>query len=256
MRNTPAIVLGVIAVCASVVTAADAPYIGKWKMNSAKSSVTGQTLSIEKTASGAMRYDSGGFAYEFKTDGKEYPLPDGGTTAWKAVDAKTWDVTNRKNGKATANYRLVLDGDTMTFQSVLSKADGGTLNESGKATRVSGGPGFMGKWKISDAKIAVTTMDIAANGADGVTIQFPEQGATCRAKFDGKDYPLTGTLVGNGSAYALKKTGARSFEITEKLNGKPMYVDKINVSDDGKTLVMDGTPTSANEPVKFIYDRQ
>ena len=144
----------------------------------------------------------------------------------------------------------------MTFQSVLSKADGGTLNESGKATRVSGGPGFMGKWKISDAKIAVTTMDIAANGADGVTIQFPEQGATCKAKFDGKDYPLTGTLVGNGSAYALKKTGARSFEITEKLNGKPMYVDKINVSDDGKTLVMDGTPASANEPVKLIYDRQ
>jgi hypothetical protein len=254
--RTASVVAGVIVVCAGVAIAADAPYLGKWRMSVTKSDVTGQTLTIEKTASGMMRYESGGFVYEFKTDGKEYPMPDGGTTAWKAVDAKTWDVTNRRNGKVTANYRLVLDADTMTFQSALSKADGGTLTESGKATRMSGGPGFAGKWKISAAKPAVTTMDITANGTDGVTIQMPEQGAISKAKFDGKDYPLTGTLVGNATTYALKATGPRSFEITEKLNGKPLYIDKISVSDDGKTLTLVGTPTSANEPVKLIYDRQ
>ena len=255
MRTAP-IVVAVMVVCTGAAIAADAPYLGKWRMNVAKSNVTGQTLTIEKTASGMMRYESGGFVYEFKTDGKEYPMPDGGTTSWKVVDAKTWDVTNRRNGKVTANYRLVLDADTMTFQSVLSKADGGTLTESGKATRMSGGPGFAGKWKISAAKPAVTTMDITANGTDGVTIVMPEQGASCKAKFDGKDYPYTGTLVGTGSTYALKKTGPSSFEITEKLNGKALYVDKISVSEDGKTLTLDGSPTSANEPVKVVYDRQ
>ena len=256
MRNVPALVFGLIAVCATAATATDAPYIGKWKMNPAKSQVTGQTLSIEPAASGMMHYESAGFTYDFKTDGKEYPMPDGGTTSWKAVDAKTWEVTNRRNGKVTANYRLVLDGNTMTFQSVVSRADGGTLNESGKATRMSGGPGFAGKWKVTDAKVASTMMDISLNGVDGVTIQYPEQGAICKAKFDGKDYALTGTLVGNGSAYVLKKTGPRSFDITEKLNGKALYIDKISVSDDGKTLTLDGSPTSANEPVRLVYERQ
>src|SRR5215470_4926680 len=118
MRTVPAVV-AVMVVCTGVAFAADAPYLGKWRMNVAKSDVTGQTLTIEKTASGMMRYESGGFVYEFKTDGKEYPMPDGGTTSWKAVDAKTWDVTNRRNGKVTANYRLVLEADTMTYQSAL-----------------------------------------------------------------------------------------------------------------------------------------
>jgi hypothetical protein len=256
MRKAAAMTAGVVVVWASVATAADAPYIGKWKVNPAKSKATGQTVTIEKTASGAMRYESGGIAYEFKLDGKEYPLPDGGTTSWKAVDLKTWEVTNRRNGKVTANYRLIVDADTMVFQSALNKADGGALNESGKAIRVSGGPGFVGKWRIGDYKLAATTMDITANGTDGVTITLPEQGAVCNAKFDGKDYPLTGTLVGNGSTYALKRTGPQSFEIMEKLNGKAIYTDKIRVSEDGKTLTFDGSPTSANEPITLIYERQ
>jgi hypothetical protein len=256
MRIAAAIVVGVMVVSTQVASAADAPYIGKWKMNVAKSQLAGQTLLLEKTASGGMHYESGGFAYDFKVDGKEYPMPDGGTTSWKAVDANTWEVTNRRNGKTTANYRLIVSGDSLTFQSVLTNAGGGTLNESGKANRVSGGPGFVGRWRINDMKAAATTMDIAANGPDGVTLLMPEQGGVCKAKFDGKDYPFTGTLVGNGSSYALKKTGPRSFEITEKLNGKPLYIDKISVSDDGKTLTLDGSPTGANEPVKVIYDRQ
>jgi len=204
MKHAPAISIGVIVLLANIAIAADAPYVGKWKVNPTKSQVTGQTLTLEKKASGMTRYESGGFAYEFKLDGKEYPMPDGGTTSWKVIDAKTWDVTNRQNGKLTGNYRLVLDGDTMTFQSVLGKADGGTLKESGKLTRMSGGPGFEGKWKISDAKMAVTTMDITANGPDGITIAYPEQGGVCKAKFDGKDYAVTGPLIGSGSTYALK----------------------------------------------------
>jgi len=256
MKHAPAISIGVIVLLAHAAIAADAPYIGKWKVNPAKSQVTGQTLTLVTPTSGMMRYESGGISYEFKLDGKEYPMPDGGTTSWKAIDAKTWDVTNRKGGKVTANYRLAVDGDTMTFRSVLSKADGGSLNESGKLTRMSGGPGFAGKWKISDAKMAVTTMEIAANGPDGITIAYPEQGGVCKAKFDGKDYALTGPLVGNGNSYTLKKTGATSFEITEKLNGKALYTDKINVSADGKVLTLDGTPTSSNEPIKLIYERQ
>jgi hypothetical protein len=138
----------------------------------------------------------------------------------------------------------------------VSKADGGKLDESSKATRVSGGPGFVGRWRISAVKPAITTVEIAANGADGVTMTFSDQGEVCKAKFDGKDYPVTGPFVGRGRTYVVKKTGPRSFEITEKLNGKPLYIDDVSVADDGRTLTLRGSPAGSHEPVTAVYDRQ
>jgi hypothetical protein len=256
MRKRFALTVGVIAGCMSVATAAETSYIGTWKLNPAKSQLTGDVLSIEKTAAGDFHYDVQGFAYNFKLDGKEYPLPDGGTTSWIAIDTKTWQVTNRRNGRISATYRLAVDGDSMAVETRRSKASGGTLEEFAKATRVSGGPGFLGRWRISAiTKPAITTIQIAPNGPDGVTVTFSDSGAVCKAKFDGRDYPLTGPFVGKGEVYVMKKTGSRSFEWVDTLNGKPLYIDNISVSEDGKTLTIDERPAQSQEPTKAIYDR-
>jgi len=250
--------MGVVAVWTMVAIAADAPYIGKWRLNPAKSQLTGEAISIEKLSSGDMQYhyDVEGFAYNFNLDGKEYPLPDGGTTSWAAIDAKTWQVTNRRNGRISATYRIVLDGDTLVFESKRSKASGGTSDETSKATRVSGGPGFVGRWKISVVtKPAVWTMEIAPNGTDGVTLTSSESGAVCKAKFDGKDYPVTGPFVGRGETYVMKKTGPRSFEIVEKSNGKLRYTDNVSASEDGKTLTFDSIAAGSHDAAKTVYDR-
>jgi hypothetical protein len=257
VKNTFALLTWMVGLWATVATAADAPYIGTWKLNVAKSRLTGETLSIEKLPSGDMQYhyDVEGFAYNFNLDGKEYPLPDGGTTSWTALDAKTWQVTNRRNGKVSAIYQLVLDGDAMIVHTKRSKASGGMSDESAKATRVSGGPGFLGRWKISAVTMTATTIQIAPNGTDGVTLTDSDSGAVCKGKFDGKDYPLTGPFIGTGQTYVMKKTGPRSFEIVEKLNGKPRYIDNVNVSDDGKTLTFDTTTTESPETTTAVYER-
>src|SRR5512135_2972600 len=121
---TVAIVLGV----ASILVAADAPYIGKWKLNPAKSQVTGQTVTIEKTASGLMRFEMSGVSYTFNVDGKEYPTPDGGTASWKALDANMWEVTIRMNGKEAAVIKLSLEGNTLSSSASVKKPDGGTID--------------------------------------------------------------------------------------------------------------------------------
>ena len=46
-----------------------------------------------------MRFDSEGFAYDFDLTGKEFPIPNGGTTTWREIDPDTWEATNRMNGK-------------------------------------------------------------------------------------------------------------------------------------------------------------
>jgi hypothetical protein len=44
--------------------------------------------------------------------------------------------------------------------------------------------------------------------------------------------------------------------MTTKLSGKPFYVDVLTLSADGKTLIDEGNPVAAKEPVKAVYERQ
>ena len=44
--------------------------------------------------------------------------------------------------------------------------------------------------------------------------------------------------------------------MTTKLDGKPFYVEVLTLSADGNTLTDDGTPVSAKEPTKAVYEKQ
>jgi hypothetical protein len=235
--------------------AADAPYIGHWKFDPAKSHLTGETVTVEKMPDGTIRQEGNGLAFTFKLDGKEYPMPDGSTTSVKQVDAKTWDRVDRVNGKVTSTSRMSIDGDMVSITFHFTKPDGGTIDGSSKWKRVSGGPGFFGTFKSSEQNQPPTDMELLANGADGITLKFVD-GTVCEAKFDGKDYPVTGAQAAGKIAYAFKKTGPRSFDMINKMAGKTYYLDKLSVSADGKTLTDVGTPTSKKEITTAVFDRQ
>ena len=240
----------------SVALAAGPSFSGTWKLNMAKSQLTGQTATIEKTASGRMHFDGEGFGYDFDLTGKEYPTPDGGTTAWRAANPTTWDVTNRMKGKVTVTFRLSLAGDSMNTVVKLTKPDGSVTEQSGTMTRVSGGPGFLGKWKSTEVKGSPNSIVIATEGQNGITMTIPEGQAVCKGSFDGKDCLVS--LAGEPSRQTLsfEKTGANAFKMTTKVNGKPFYIDVFTVSADGKTLTDEGNAVSVNEPIKGLYERQ
>ncbi len=256
MKVITGVTIAITVAVASVLAAADAPYIGKWKLNPGKSQLTGETVTIEKTASGSMRFEMSGISYTFDVDGKEYPTPDGGTASWKALNNALWEVTIRMNGKVAAVVRLTLEGNTLSVSASVTKPDSGTMDQTSRFARSSGGPGFLGKWKSTEVKAPAMSMELTPNGTDGLTLRFPEEGAACRAKFDGNDYPVTGPLVGDKVSCSLRRTGARSFEMTQKLNGKPVYLSRFSVSEDGNTLTNDASAVSAKEPIKIVYDRQ
>ena len=71
-----------------------------------------------------MKLTADGQSYTFKTDGKEYPTPWGNSAAWKALDANTWEVTNKANAKVvgTATLKLAADGKTLTVDGKNIKA--------------------------------------------------------------------------------------------------------------------------------------
>jgi hypothetical protein len=255
MRILARLALGV-ALSVTAAFAADPAYVGKWKVNPAKSAVTGDTVTIMNAAGGMMQFNSQGFTYTFKTDGKEYPTPDGGTTQWKATTADTWDVTNRMKGKVSATYHLVVKGQTLSVSGKMMKPDNTSMDFSSTYKRIEGNAGFLGKWMSTDAKIPANTLEIAASGANGIALK-DDTGPVASGQFDSKDNPAQGLMAGSKTTFAFRKISANAFEVTVKLDGKPMYVDVYSVSADGKTLTDDGTPSNAQkEKYKVVFDRQ
>ena len=260
MKNTKHYQLwGMVLAMGAAVSAAVAggpSFTGSWKLNLQKSQLTGQSFTLATTASGMLHFDSMGFAYDFNTDGKEYSLPDGSTVVVRAPDATTWDFTFTMRGKVTMTIHSTLHGDSQTSVMRLNKPDGSVLEQTSTATRVSGGPGFLGKWKSTEVKGSPTSMVITMKGKKGVTVEYPEFQQVCKGQFDGKDHTVTQAGVASKTAFAFERTGADAFKITTKVQGKPIFVDVLTLSADGNTLTDEGNGVSVDEPVKAVYERQ
>src|SRR5437870_4222220 len=255
MRNVFLIGMCVCGLC----TAAEAPYAGKWKMNAAKSDFGDTTVTYEQMSGGEMKATMDGQSYKFKTDGKENMTPWGMTFAWKGTGDKTWEMTERTDGKVTCTSTLKLsaDGKMMNVDARRVKGDGGTANDSVTLQRVSGGPGLAGKWKTKKLKTSSPqTLSLTPEGSDALTVSLGNESGVCNAKFDGKDYPATGPVWPSGWTCVIARNGASGVDLTWKKDGKDMYKSMLAVSADGKTLTETGSAAGVNEKYTVIYDKQ
>jgi len=245
------------AVAIGVMLAADSPFVGKWKLNPAKSQFAGTTMTIEQLPSGEMQMTAEGQSYKFKVDGKEYPASWGMAATWKQVDPNTWETIYKQGSMiTTTTTKISADGKTMTEISKGKKPNGEDFQESATSERMSGGPGLAGKWKSTKVQASTENWEISANGDDGLTMKIVDYDAVCSVKFDGKDYPCTGPTMPKNFMMSAKKASARSVEFTEKMDGKVVFNDVFAVSADGKTLTDEGTAAGSKEKVKVVYDKQ
>jgi hypothetical protein len=217
---------------AVALTAVENPFAGTWKLNAAKSKFTGTITKYEQEPSGVFVMSSGGTEYEFKIDGRDYPAPFGYTAVWKQVSPSTWETVAKLKGKPIPTDRIELspDGRKMTVTSTGQKPAGESFKTIAVLERVAGGPGLAGSWK--SAKVQITspdTMEIAATGPDGFVLSFPAWKATCKARFDGKDYPVTGPTVSAGFTTSFKATGPRVLQTADKHNGKLVSLGSMKV---------------------------
>ena len=106
------------------------PEMGTWKLNETKSKITSGTAKFTtvtfKNASGNIRVTGDGtdangksmhVEWSGKFDGKDYAVtgdPNATTRAYRKVDARTLEVTIKKNGKVTVTSRTVVSADGKT----------------------------------------------------------------------------------------------------------------------------------------------
>ena len=96
-------------------------------MNAAKSDFGDTSVTYEQMPGGEIKATMDGQSYTFKTDGKDNKTPWGTTMAAKTVDANTWEMTEKTNGKVsnTSTMKLSADGKMLSLDSKRVKADGG-----------------------------------------------------------------------------------------------------------------------------------
>ena len=99
-----------------------------------------------------------------------------------------------------------------------------------------------------------TKYTMKGENADGTPISY---GFT--VKFDGNDYPATGTMPGGADSISIKKIDANHYEATLKKAGKEVGKSKLEISKDGKVASLTSKGTTADGMPQHsvsVYDKQ
>ncbi|HKD78793.1 MAG TPA: hypothetical protein VKH81_03820 [Candidatus Angelobacter sp.] len=232
------------------------PFVGKWKIDEAKSRIAGSTDSVKAVGPNTWKFQYGTFSWTVKADGTDQPTPFG-STAMRVLNATTWKFTNKNNGKQLGNETWVLsaDGKSMKRTYTGQKENGEPFSATAIMKRTAGTTGFEGTWESEEVQMTFTEVDIAANGDDGVTLHIPADGTTFSLKFDGKDYPEKGPRIPDGTTVSATLAGPRKARAITKLNGKNIDTEDWEVSADGRTFTYTAQDTSGSKPVVILLHR-
>jgi hypothetical protein len=180
-----------------------------------------------------------------KADGQDQKLsgnPYYDMMSIKVVDDRTIEETDKKNGKtvATSKTWLSTDGNTMMFEFTDSSAtNADPVTGKGQATRVAKGPAgshaVSGSWRMSKMDtLSDNAMSITYKvSGDSLSMSSPT-GQSYTAKLDGTEAPYKGDP--GTTSVSVKKVDKNTMEETDKRDGKVIYISRMTVSADGKTM--------------------
>jgi len=181
---------------------------------------------------------------EVKADGQDHKVADSPyfeTLSVHEANDHTIEIEAKKGGNVVSTNKVVAseDGKTLTTE-YMFKTDGGQTGTGKYQSERVGAPSegahlISGEWhplKLENASDSVLTVTYKVSDDD--LTMTDQVGDSYTAKFDGKDYPYKGDP--GVTTVSLKKIDANTIEETDKLNGKVIFVSRMTVSPDGKTI--------------------
>ena len=253
------------------VSAADNPFVGRWKVNPSNSKLYDE-LKVE--VAGANRYAltfGPGETDTVVADGSDQPALNGTTLSITVKGPNSWEITRKKNGRTllTAYWTLSADGKTLNDAFTQYLPDGTTLFSqplpNGSTLflpyayeRTGGDSGFPGTWDSESAKVkAGIELQIQLYEGDGLSFKRSDEEMAKMIKLDGNDYPDLDPNGGDkGTAHSGRRVNERSLEITEKFKGKITGSRQIELSGDLKTLTVTVRLVGQSKPQSIlVYDR-
>jgi len=234
------------------------PFAGDWRLNASKSTVIDQ-MKVE--AAGANRYAlvlSGAGAEMVVADGTDQPGLSGTDISITVEGPDSWKVVRKKGGRTllTGLWKLSEDGTILRDHYTEYSADGSAHSIDYTYTRTAGHSGFIGTWESTSEASYVFDLRVQRWANDGLSFDTAHGRKTQNVRFDGKDYPETGSDVVAGSTSSGRRLNKQTLEITEKIDGEVISSRRITLSPDFRTLTMAVYSRDRNKPSILVFDRK
>lgn len=241
-------------------------FLGKWKLDPAHSRLTDQMI-VESV--GPNKYNlifSGDNVETVVADGTDQPGLFGSTIAIVVQDTHNWKIVRKTNGRTTITglWQLSADGKTLTDNFTGYHEDGTTTNlhyiyqrTAGPDFIVGGMSGFVGTWQSTTTDVNSTyEIEIQAFQDSGLSFVNSASQITQNLQFDGKDYPGSGPRAPKGYASSGHRISDHAVERVDKIDGKVLYTQQIEVSADGKILTITIHVPRRDKPNIMVFDRE
>jgi len=202
---------------------------------------------------------------KIKADGQDQTVtghPYYDTVAIKVISDHEIEEIDKKNGKTviTNTTTVSADGNTATFEFTdSSDTNADPVTGKGEATRVAKGPAgsnaISGSWRTTKFE------NLSANGllvtykveGDSLTMSNPT-GQSYTAKLDGTDAPFKGDP--GITSVSVKQMGKNTVEETDKRDGKVIFVNRMTVAPDGKSMTVAVTDKLHGSSAEYVVEKQ
>jgi len=254
LRSSLALAAGLMA-CAA--WAADATFVGEWKMNPSKTRLTDQ-MKMESAGGNRYTFDVGGGPETVAADGTDQPGYAGTTVAVTLTGPDSLRFVRKKDGRMllTANWTLSKDGSTLNDDFTSFAPDGAASNVKLAFQRTTPTSGLIGSWEGAGATVNFSlTLKIQPYGKDGLSILSSASDKPKGLRFDGKDYPNLGSNAPTGATYSARRIDDHRLAITDRVSGKTVDTQEYALSADLKTLTLTIRRPGMRTPNIFVFER-
>lgn len=238
--------------------AAGDPFVGEWMLNPSKTTLIDQ-MKVAAVSANKFSFDFGGGPETVVADGTDQPGSYGGTTLSVAIEGpNTWRVVRKKDGRMllSATWNLSADGNTLRDSYTGINADQSQFHMNYVYKRTMGESGFTGTWKDTSVEASsVAVMKVRQFEGEGLSFIDPLEGFTTNVKFDGKDYPDTGSIIILDLTSSARRLSSRHVEVVDKFRGKRVETREFELSPNLKELTIT-VETGQSERNILVFERQ
>ena len=234
------------------------PFVGAWKLDSAKSRLSDQ-MKVESKGGNRYAFDFGAGAEIVAADGTDQPGYGGTTLAVTLEGPDALKVVRKKEGYTllTADWTLSKDGSALNDDFTSFAPDGSASNTKYVYRRTTAAPGFAGTWESTSVAVNFSlTLTIQPYAKDGLSLLSSASDKPKNLSFDGKDYPNLSSNASPGATYSSKRVSDHALEVTDKFDGKRLDTQEITLSSDLKTMTLTVHKAGMQAPNILVFERQ
>jgi hypothetical protein len=246
-----------LCVVTGTLWAAQDPFVGKWKLDPAKSKQT-DVMKVESLGGNKYAINFGGGVENIVADGTDQPGNFGTMLAVTIEGLDTWKVVRKNNGRMmlSAMWKLSQDGTSLTDNYTEYPPNTAPSTVVYHYTRTADGQGFAGTWESTMPVDSASMLQIQLYEGNGLSFIRSSQQTPRNIKFDEKDYPIGDRVIIEGVTSSALRKDERTLEITDKIQGKIIRTEQIELSPDLKTFTWTMRRIGQGEPDIFVYERQ